>query len=113
MIEIGLIIPPEQTRSVPYAINVFGSNGATIKWLADGTAQDSRPCRAAVVAGGARQVGNGLEDHRRNPTKNDQRDIVMHEGGNHAIPDMVMLTVGIEAGSGAQSGVGSGRAGIA
>jgi len=39
--------------------------------------------------------------HGSNPTKYNQRDVVVQEGRHHAIPDMVMLPIGVEACGGA------------
>src|SRR5690554_8232390 len=54
-----------------------------------------------------------LEQHRRHPSEGDQRDVVVQEGGHHAVPDMVVLAIHVEARGRAQGGVRGRGAGIA
>ena len=73
------------------------------------------PRQAAVRATLLRRLAAGgrLQHQRRNPARQQQRNVVVNESGNDAVFDVVVLTVGIEAHCRAEGGVRRGRAGIA
>ncbi len=54
-----------------------------------------------------------LQYQRGNRTKDDQRNIVVNKGRHYAVPDVIVLAVGVEAGGRPQGRVGGRRAGIA
>ena len=49
-----------------------------------------------------------LDELGDNDGTDHQGDVVVDEGGHAGIPDVIVLTVSIQTGRGAQSGVGSG-----
>jgi len=49
-----------------------------------------------------------LQHHGCQPAEAQQRQVVVQEGGNNRVPDVVVLTINVEASGGPKGGVGGG-----
>ena len=46
------------------------------------------------------------EHHGRQPPEAEQRQVVVQEGGHDGIPDVIVLAICVQAGGGAEGGIG-------